>query len=64
MIKWIFWIIIIWWLLSKVKFVFNTENDTINKRPDKNPNQFKSTNNQNKKLKQDAGDYVDYEEVN
>lgn len=56
MLRWIFWIIIAFWLISRLKFLFNNQDE-------KNHSDIKPDNTQNKHLKKDAGDYVDYEEL-
>lgn len=60
MLRWILWILIILWLLSKWRFLFKA--DSRQKPSEQNPpaNPFTET----KHLKNDAGDYVDYEELN
>lgn len=66
MLRWIFWILIIFWLLSKIKSLFNTtteqKNNYENKQEDEHS--FHEKNNIGKKLKNDAGEYVDFEEAN
>lgn len=60
MIRWIFWLLIIFWLLSKLKYLFS------NDEPLNNTNHTTQKNfstNSNKKLKDDAGEYIDYEEI-
>lgn len=61
MIRWIFWIIIILWLLSKLKFLFASEATADNHQ--KYSDNARHHSNKDKQLKNDAGDYVDYEEM-
>ncbi len=67
MLRWIFWILIIIWLISKIKSIFeeNTSkrNDAQYKDYTPKHNSSGTTNHVNKKLKNDAGEYVDYEEL-
>lgn len=60
MLRWILWILIIFWLLSKLKFLF--KDDPPEKTPAQKPPATPFTKSKN--LKNDAGDYVDYEELN
>jgi len=62
MIRWIFWILVIFWLASKLKYLFadNDSNDSENIDYSKTKH---SDNISNKKLSDNAGDYVDYEEI-
>lgn len=64
MIKWIFWLIVVWWLLSKL-ITENKKSNVSNEysHDDDSFNNFKHSH-KNKHLKKDAGDYVDYEEIN
>lgn len=61
MLRWIFWILIIIWLFSKIKNLLTDKTDRMNDdRELKNKNTPPA---ESKKIKNDAGDYVDYEEV-
>jgi hypothetical protein len=64
MMKWIFWLIVVWWLLSKL-INENKKNNVSSKynQDDDGFSKFKNSH-KNKHLKEDAGDYVDYEEIN
>lgn len=59
MIRWIFWILIAIWLLSKLKYLFAD-----NMPENNNENTDFKQNDKRKQLKNDAGDYADYEELN
>lgn len=61
MLKWIFWIIVVWWLLSKL--ADTKKNNRTNEYNADDKSSFKPQT-PNKHLKKDAGDYVDYEEIN
>lgn len=60
MLRWILWILIILWLLSKCRFLFKTNSRQKPSEQNPSPNPFTGS----KQLKNDAGDYVDYEELN
>ncbi len=61
MLRWIFWTLIIIWLLSKIKNLFTDKTESMNNdRELKNKNTHPA---ETKKIKNDAGDYVDYEEI-
>lgn len=62
MLRWIFWILILFWLFSKIKYLF-VENE---EQKEKSDTQSLDTTDKSfipKKLKNDAGDYIDYEEI-
>lgn len=65
MLKWIFWLIILWWLLSKL-MADTKKNNATNEYNTDDKSSFKPNHSdiKNKHLKNDAGDYVDYEEIN
>lgn len=64
MLRWIFWILIALWILSKLKFILKTEErkDTNHQSRENNVSHDKA--NIDKKLKQNAGEYIDYEDLN
>ncbi len=61
MLRWIFWILIIVWLFSKIKNLLTDKTESMNDdRELKNKNTPPA---EDKKIKNGAGDYIDYEEV-
>jgi len=63
MLRWIFWILILFWLFSKIKHLF-VENEEQGEKTDTQYLDTNDTSSAPKKLKNDAGDYIDYEEIN
>jgi len=63
MLRWIFWILILLWLFSKIKYLF-VEDEEQGEKSDTQHLGTSGTSSAPKKLKNDAGDYIDYEEIN
>jgi hypothetical protein len=63
MLRWIFWILILFWLFSKIKYLF-VEDEEQGEKSNTPRLDMSDTSSAPKKLKNDAGDYIDYEEIN
>lgn len=62
MFRWIFWILIILWILTKLKYLFEDKTETEPSHQQHSDN-FTHSQQSQKRLKNEAGDYVDYEEM-
>lgn len=60
LLRWIFWILVVLWLFFKLKHLF--ENDKTQNQINDDIKKNNHTH-ENKILKNDAGEYVDFEEI-
>ncbi|GAB4447217.1 MAG: hypothetical protein OHK0036_01240 [Bacteroidia bacterium] len=63
MFRWIFWILIILWVLTKLKYLFEDKTETKSSNHQHSSDNFSHSQQSQKRLKNEAGDYVDYEEM-